>query len=116
MASAGARFLLLKPLLDRCLSLHAEDRPTAAEAMRALERLRGDPCVYRPAGHGAGVLADRWFKVTSKGAVLDCKSASTVFISTPADMGTLSRVEGDKVRPHRSFTKHPSIYSSTRAW
>lgn len=63
MADAGQRFPLLKPLLERCLSLHGEDRPSSAEALRALEGLRADPCAYRPAGHGGGVLADRWFKV-----------------------------------------------------
>lgn len=63
VAEAGNRSPLLKPLLERCLSLHAEDRPSSAEALRTLESLRADPCAYRPAGHGAGVLADRWFKV-----------------------------------------------------
>lgn len=63
VAEAGNRSPLLKPLLERCLCLHAEDRPSSAEALRALEGLRADPCVYHPAGHGAGVLADRWFKV-----------------------------------------------------
>lgn len=63
VAEAGNRSPLLKPLLERCLCLHAEDRPSSAEALRALEGLRADPCAYRPAGHGAGVLADRWFKV-----------------------------------------------------
>lgn len=59
---ASGRCPLLKALLERCLCLHAEDRPTAADAARAVEGLRLDPCAYRPAGHGAGVLADRWFK------------------------------------------------------
>ncbi|CBJ30261.1 conserved unknown protein [Ectocarpus siliculosus] len=66
VAEAGDRFSLLKPLLDRCLSLHAEDRPAAAEALRALEALRADPCAYHPAGHGAGILADRWFQEGEK--------------------------------------------------
>ncbi|CAM9339472.1 unnamed protein product [Ectocarpus fasciculatus] len=66
VAEAGDRFSLLKPLLERCLSLHAEDRPAAAEALRALEALRADPCAYRPAGHGAGILADRWFQEEQK--------------------------------------------------
>ncbi|CAN0141662.1 unnamed protein product [Pylaiella littoralis] len=66
VAEAGGRSPPLKPLLERCLSLHAEDRPTAAEALRALESLRADPCAYRPAGHGAGVLADRWFQAEQK--------------------------------------------------
>lgn len=63
MAEAGERSPLLKPLLERCLSLHAEDRPAADEALRSLESLRADPCAYHPAGHGAGILADRWFQV-----------------------------------------------------
>ena len=63
MAEAGDRSPLIKPLLERCLSLHAEDRPAASQALRAVEGLRADPCAYRPVGHGAGVLADRWFKV-----------------------------------------------------
>ncbi|CAN0536760.1 unnamed protein product, partial [Ectocarpus sp. 12 AP-2014] len=66
VAEAGDRFSLLKPLLERCLSLHAEDRPAAAEALRALEALRADPCAYHPAGHGAGILADRWFQEEEK--------------------------------------------------
>lgn len=63
VAEAGHHSPLLRPLLERCLSLHAEDRPSSTEALRALEGLRADPCAYLPAGHGAGVLADRWFKV-----------------------------------------------------
>lgn len=63
MGRAGDRFPLLKSLLERCLSLHAEDRPGASDALGALEGLKADPCSYRPAGHGAGVLADRWFQV-----------------------------------------------------
>ncbi|CAM9797702.1 unnamed protein product [Ascophyllum nodosum] len=66
VAGAGDRFPLLKPLLERCLSLHAEDRLSASEAMRAVESLRADPCAYRPAGHGAGILADRWFQEEQK--------------------------------------------------
>ena len=65
VARAGARFPVLKPLLERCLSLHAEDRPTAIDVLRSLEAIREDPCSYSPAGHGGGVLADRWFQVSS---------------------------------------------------
>ncbi|CAN0341971.1 unnamed protein product, partial [Ectocarpus sp. 12 AP-2014] len=66
VAEAGARFSVLKPLLERCLNLHAEDRPAAAEALRALEVIRADPCAYHPAGHGAGIMADRWFQEEQK--------------------------------------------------
>ncbi|CAM9665429.1 unnamed protein product, partial [Scytosiphon promiscuus] len=66
VAEAGSRFSLVKPLLESCLSLHAEDRPAAAEALRSLEVFRADPCAYRPAGHGAGILAERWFQAEQK--------------------------------------------------
>ncbi|CAM9215529.1 unnamed protein product, partial [Laminaria digitata] len=59
---AGARFPVLRSLLERCLSLHAEDRPAAVDVLRSLEAIREDPCAYSPAGHGGGVLADRWFQ------------------------------------------------------
>ncbi|CAM9920296.1 unnamed protein product, partial [Hapterophycus canaliculatus] len=59
VAEAGNRFPLVKPLLESCLNLHAEDRPAAAEALCSLESLRADPCAYRPAEHGAGIPADR---------------------------------------------------------
>ena len=72
VAGAGDRFPLLKPLLERCLSLHAEDRLSASEAMRAVESLRADPCAYRPAGRGAGILADRWFQVDFGGGTFSC--------------------------------------------
>ena len=67
MARAGARFPVLKLLLERCLSLHAEDRPTAVDVLCSLEAIREDPCAYSPAGHGGGVLADRWFQVGTAG-------------------------------------------------
>lgn len=74
---AGELIPALKPLVERCLCLHAEDRPTAADAARALENLRGDPCTYQPARHGAGVLADRWFRVCFSNSVrrAECLSA-----------------------------------------
>ena len=69
VAGASARLPVLKPLLERCLSLHAEDRPAAVDVLRSIEAIREDPCAYSPAGHGGGVLADRWFQVGTAGGV-----------------------------------------------
>lgn len=95
MADAGVRFPVLKPLLERCLSLHAEDRPSASETMRALEGHRADPCTYHVAGHGAGVLAERWFQVDFAGthhstivvatsSILNPNFQHVIFTSIPA--------------------------------
>ncbi|CAM9120240.1 unnamed protein product, partial [Chrysoparadoxa australica] len=93
---AGQKFRKLKPLICRCLSLHAEDRPTASQAQRSLQDLKHDLGLYSPHGHGGGVLVERWVREELKETTRDLQQQVLVYEKRlAAEMGRW-RTEADR--------------------